>query len=217
MLSRRSPCAGAQRLLVSLITASRICALNARDTTMPCDARLTPWRSPAAARTCRHPLVRTALWPRSGGAPCSAQSSHAWCRRTAEHALGAQVLIEVRPVNSVTGGAERPICELARTCPRQPRIPLQGHRDRTTIRQVHGERVFGESHVANSLVSAECQCAHARPPENVPYAPRSMRGFAVARVRGTRSSVRGRWVAARISPTGWRDQRGRAAARSAHG
>lgn len=43
----------------------------------------------------------------------------------------------------------------------------------STIHQVHGERIFREADVANSLVSAECQCAHSRPPESASDAPRS--------------------------------------------
>src|SRR5208337_680235 len=91
--------------------------------------------------------------------------------RSAQQALGANVLVDVGPMNTISATGELPVAALFGGGMEQPWIPSEGDRDRPAILQANAKRVLIETHVRHSLICRYCQNTHSRPPEAVADSP----------------------------------------------
>src|SRR5664280_158035 len=92
-------------------------------------------------------------------------------RRSTQQALGADVLVDVWPMDAVSAAGNFPIAALLGSALEQPWIPCQRDRDRAAILQADAQRVFVETDVGHSLICRYCQNTHSRPPRAVADLP----------------------------------------------
>src|ERR1035438_9967348 len=92
-------------------------------------------------------------------------------RRSTQQALGADVLVDVWPMDAVSAAGNFPIAALLGSALEQPWIPCQRDRDRAAILQADAQRAFVETDVGHSLICRYCQNTHSRPPRAVADLP----------------------------------------------
>jgi hypothetical protein len=78
-----------------------------------------------------------------------------------KHAIGADVLIDVRPVHSVSISNQRPIGSLLRFGVGEAPRPGERHADDTPVNQVGGDRLVRDIDVIDARFNAD-RTAHAR-------------------------------------------------------
>src|SRR5258706_6793740 len=61
---------------------------------------------------------------------------------SSKEALGTQILVDVRPMNPVSGSCYFPISALLGRRKKESRIPGKGHGDGASVHQVDNERLF---------------------------------------------------------------------------
>src|SRR5437868_14466494 len=83
---------------------------------------------------------------------------------TPEEPLGAEILIDVRPMDAVAATRDAPVPALGRGGVEQARIPSQRDCDGPPVSQGDAEDVLGELHVAHTLIRLRCRNAHSRHP-----------------------------------------------------
>ncbi len=138
-------------------------------------------------------------------------------RRTAEQAFGAQVFVNVRPVNSISSAADFPMRSLLLRRLKEPGIPRQGNYDGSAIGKVHRQRVLGDMHVAHAFSGIRVETVHTISP-STDYDCRPLSdGHAGAPPGQTQGSSRGRPDPARILLRRRRDPHGHGAAQSVRG
>ena len=59
----------------------------------------------------------------------------------AQQSIGAQIFIDVGPVNPIAAATHPPICSLPWSSVKQPRIPGQRHDDSTPVEEVYAQHV----------------------------------------------------------------------------
>src|SRR5208337_2834380 len=186
-----------------------------RRTTKPSDR--AGLQEPNAARKQERPArSASAFWSASGVA-LSLDLCRARGRRTPEEPLGAEILIDVRPVNAVAAARDAPVLPLGRGGVEQARIPGQRDRDGPPVPQGDAEGILGELHVGDTLVSRQRQDAHAKPPKMPLHVRRPVFESAATPWARTRSSARARPAATRTWPRDRPDRHGHAAAHAARG
>src|SRR5580658_220777 len=89
--------------------------------------------------------------------------------RASQQSFGAQILVDVGPMNSVTAAGNFPVVALRGCGVEQPRIPDKRHGDDASVAQAHADGVLGELDVQHALVRTamrrRCRKTHSMPPE----------------------------------------------------
>ena len=67
-----------------------------------------------------------------------------------KHAFGADILIDVWPMDAMTVSDDFPVCPLFERCLGQPPRPGQRHADCAPIHELSRNGIFGDSYVFNS-------------------------------------------------------------------
>jgi hypothetical protein len=80
------------------------------------------------------------------------------CRsgRAAQQTFHAQMLINGRPINTISSAAWRPLAALGRVGSRQARIPRQRHADGASVRKRNAEKIGRDFYVLDSLIGLDC-------------------------------------------------------------
>src|SRR5271166_1790718 len=86
------------------------------------------------------------------------------CRRSSKQSLGADVLVDLRPVNAVAASGNLPIAALLGGSLEQPWIPGERDRDGAAVLQAHAQRVLIERNISDPLICRDCQNTHPKHP-----------------------------------------------------
>ncbi len=92
-------------------------------------------------------------------------------RRPMQHALSAQILVNIRPMDPVTRSGKTPICPLLRCRMQQAWIPRQRGCYRPSIEEVNADNVIGEAHITDTLTRFRFLSSHTMPPIISKYFP----------------------------------------------
>jgi len=84
-------------------------------------------------------------------------------RSTAQETCGAEILIEVRPVNAETTARQLPVGALSRSGVDQTRKPDERDGKRSTVGKVDSEQVFVDSNIDDTLTRSCFRSGHSRP------------------------------------------------------
>jgi hypothetical protein len=84
-------------------------------------------------------LCRFRLFTRSGGA--------------LQEALGAEILIKVRPVNPVPGSGNPPVRPLFWGSMQQPRVPRKGNDYGSSVEEIDTDRVVSELDISDTFAA----------------------------------------------------------------
>jgi hypothetical protein len=106
-------------------------------------------------------------------------------RRAAQQSFGAQVFVQVGPVNPISSASNLPIPALRRCGVKQARIPYQRHCDDAPIPQTHAERIGRGLHVQHSLICHRCRKTHSMPPGKLADVPSPLIVSCAVRARDT--------------------------------
>jgi len=88
-----------------------------------------------------------------------------WC--ATQEAFGAEVFVEVGPVDTESSAGDFPVAALFRGSVEQARIPDQRHADHPTITQGDSQSVFIERDVEDSFICCYRRRTHSTPPKIV--------------------------------------------------
>src|SRR5271157_475227 len=179
-----------------------------------------PWadlQEPNAARKQQRPAQSALASWSTARVALSLDLCRARGGRTPEEPLGAEILIDVRPMDAVAATRDAPVLPLGRGGVEQARIPGQRDRDGPPVPQGDAEGILGELHVGDTLVSRQRQDAHAKPPRMPLHVRRPVFESAATPWARTRSSARARPAATRTWPRDRPDRHGYAAAHAARG
>src|SRR5262249_20325789 len=110
------------------------------------------WSMPCSAS--RHPGLRTLCL-----APLPPR-----CRRPSQQALGAEILVDIRPVDAVSATSDFPILPLLASGREQSRKPRERNRDTPAVNQIDYEPVVVELNVLDSNIRSNfSQRTHSTP------------------------------------------------------
>src|ERR1700676_727720 len=89
--------------------------------------------------------------------------------RASQQSFGAQILVDVGPMDSVAAAGNFPVLALRGCGVEQPWIPDERHGDDAAVAQAHADRVIGELDVQHALIRIatrrRCRKTHSMPPE----------------------------------------------------
>src|SRR5260370_26075445 len=85
------------------------------------------------------------------------------CRRPSQEAFGAQIFIQIRPVDAVSPARNFPIAKLFLRGVQKPWIPGKRHTDGPSILQLNAERVGSKTHVRYPPIALQPQNTHSMP------------------------------------------------------
>ena len=112
---------------------------------------------------------------------------------TTQQVLDADILIEIRPVDPLSSAHQSPMEALRRRRMYESRIPRQGDRDRSSIDQVHSERVFIDHHARGTRRPVlNRRSTHPTPSGAAPRGRGPVREYVRAQSSGSRCSPGGR-------------------------
>ena len=77
-----------------------------------------------------------------------------------QQAFGAEVFIDVGPMDAVSTAGDFPVRALLRRCFGQPGIPRQGHGNTTAVHETDRQHILGYFDILYALISAQCQSNH---------------------------------------------------------
>src|SRR5947209_16127741 len=89
-------------------------------------------------------------------------------RCASEQPLCTQILVYIRPMNTVTATCNFPIAPLLRVCLEQSGIPRERHGNNTAVLQSDAYALICKGHICHPFISAQRQNAHSTPPAALP-------------------------------------------------
>ena len=159
-----------------------------------CLLRRTSARSAAAARCALRRLARRCRLRPLVRRPCQSAwgLEGAWSRNPAEHTLGADVFIDVRPVDPVTVTNQLPMRPLGRRRVRETPRPRQWHTDHSAVGKMSRNRLVGDLNPPNRRFRQSSDARHGeiRPDSLIVAAWCQVRPRPVERFRAATYSAR---------------------------
>jgi hypothetical protein len=84
-----------------------------------------------------------------------------------EHALDTDVLVDIRPVDTLSRTDETEVCTLLRCGVRETPRPGQGNADNSTVCKPSHDLILCDLRVLNPRLDVSRHSVHAMPPESV--------------------------------------------------
>lgn len=137
-----------------------------------------------------------------------------WSWRSTQQVSGAEIFVQIRPVNSESAPGDAPIGALRRGSVEQSREPRERHRNRTPVEEIDAQHVLVHADVTYTLSSSWPRSSHAMPPALYSDAPTPITRSDAIPGRQTRDCMQVSRAEATFSPTDHLDQHVLAAARS---